>query len=202
MLNKQQPDNSSDNDSYDDCIPLLFNRCDLCDSSYYESDKCANVNNNEECSYKGLDYAEYLSEEDKYDENLMKNDEISDIIVGYKSDEPFTKGKDEARVIVCDEIKSPEENKYTYVSIVNSLSLSEKYFEWVVTVTNPKDERSYRVGKLGKWLEDTGESCCVIGIRDGINNQKYGSSQNFIVGEERKYSVTISEELEILPENT
>ena len=34
-------------------------------------------------------------------------------------------------------------------------SESEKYFEWVGTITNPKYERNYQVGKLEKWLGDT-----------------------------------------------
>ena len=56
-------------------------------------------------------------------------------------------------VLVCDKIKNPEEENYTYVRIVKSLSESEKYFEWVVTVTNPKDGCNYQVGKSENRLE-------------------------------------------------
>ena len=42
------------------------------------------------------------------------------------------------RFPVCDEIKITEEEKYVYVSILNILSESEKYYEFVGTVTNPK----------------------------------------------------------------
>ena len=42
-------------------MPGLLNRCDLDYSSDDESYKCDNVNNNEECSDKGLEYAEDLS---------------------------------------------------------------------------------------------------------------------------------------------
>ena len=52
-----------------------------------------------------MDYGEDLSEEDNYDENLMTNDEISDLISGYKSDESSIEGEDNVTVLVCDEIK-------------------------------------------------------------------------------------------------
>ena len=70
------------------------------------------------------------------------------------------------------------------------------------TVTNPKDERKYQVGKLENWIGDNGVSCHVIGISNGWQNQKYGRSKIVIVGYGRNLSVTISGELEILPENT
>ena len=47
---------------------------------------------------------------------------MSDLIGGYKSDRYSIEGEDEVTVLVCDEIKNPEEDKYTYVSIVKSLS--------------------------------------------------------------------------------
>ena len=78
---------------------------------------------------------------------------------------------------------------------MNILSKSEKYYEWVVTVNNPKDESNCQVGKLEKYLVDTGASFHVIGISDVLQNQKYGSSKNLIVGDRRKSSVTISGEL-------
>ena len=37
--------------------------------------------------------------------------------------------------------------------MVKSLSESEKAFEWVGTVPNPKDERKYQVGKLENGLD-------------------------------------------------
>ena len=48
----------------------------------------------------------------------MTNDENSDLIGGYKSDDSSIEGGDEVTVLVCDKIKRPEETKYTYVSIV------------------------------------------------------------------------------------
>ena len=86
--------------------------------------------------------------------------------------------------------------------IVKIINESDEYFEWVVTVANPKDERNYQVIKLGKWLGYTGASYHVIGTRGGIYNQKYGSSKNVIVGYGRNSSVTISGYLEILPLKT
>ena len=53
-----------------------------------------------------------------------------------------------------------------------------------------------------KWLGCNGEGCHAIGIKGVLQNQKYGSSQSFIVGYGRKRFLTISVELEILPENT
>ena len=94
----------------------------------------------------------------------MNNDEMSDLIDGYKSDNYSIEREDEVTVLVRDEVKYPEEEKYTYVSIVDSISESDKYFEWVGTVTKPKDERNYQVGKLEKWLGDTRASYHVIGI--------------------------------------
>ena len=46
-----------------------------------------------------MDYAEYLSEYDNYDENLMTDDEMSDLIGGYKSYDYSTEGEDEVTVI-------------------------------------------------------------------------------------------------------
>ena len=53
-----------------------------------------------------------------------------------------------------------------------------------------------------KNLEVPGESCHVIVTGDGPQNQKYVIPQNFIVEDRRKSSVTISWELEILPQIT
>ena len=96
----------------------------------------------------------------------MTNDENSDLIGGYKSDDSSIEGGDEVTVLVCDKIKRPEEKKYNYISIVNIISSIEKDYEWVGSVTNPKDECNYQVGKLVKWLGDTGASSYVIGISD------------------------------------
>ena len=63
-------------------MPGFLNRCDLDYSSNEKSDKCDHVNNNEYCNVKGLYYADYLSEEYRYDKNSMTNDEISDLICG------------------------------------------------------------------------------------------------------------------------
>ena len=79
--------------SYDDCMPGLLNRCDLKYSSNNESDKCDNLNKNQAISDEGLYYTEYLSEEDNYGEILITDDEISDLIVGYKSDGSSTEKK-------------------------------------------------------------------------------------------------------------
>ena len=62
----------------------------------------------------------------------------------------------------------------------------------MVTVNNPKDERNNQVEILEKFLGDTGESCRVIGIMDGLHNLKIGSSKNIIVGDKENFSVTIS----------
>ena len=51
------------------------------------------------------------------------------------------------------------------------LSESEKAFEWVGTVTNPKYERNYQVGKLENWLGDTRSIFHVIGTRDGLQKK-------------------------------
>ena len=96
----------------------------------------------------------------------MTNDENSDLIGGYKSDDSSIEGGDEVTVLVCDKIKRPEEKKYNYISIVKIISSREKDSEWVGSVTNPKDECNYQVGKLVKWLGDTGASSYVIGISD------------------------------------
>ena len=56
-------------------------------------------------------------------------------------------------VLVCDKIIIPEEEKSRYIRKVNSLNESEKYFECVLTATNPKDERNYQLRKLGNGLE-------------------------------------------------
>ena len=52
-----------------------------------------------------------------------------------------------------------------------------------------------------KWLGYNGSSCHVIGIRDELKNQNYGSSLNVIVRDGKKSSVNISGESEILPEH-
>ena len=49
---------------------------------------------------------------------------------------------------------------------------SEKYIKWLRSVTNPKYEHNYQVGKVEKWLGDTGASCHVVGISDRLQNQK------------------------------
>ena len=56
------------------------------------------------------------------------NDEISDLIGGYKSDDSYIEGEDEVTVLFCDEIKNNKEDKYNYVRILKSLSEREKYF--------------------------------------------------------------------------
>ena len=47
----------------------------------------------------GLNYAEDLIEEDNYDENLMTDDEMSDLIGGYKIYDYSTEREDEVTVI-------------------------------------------------------------------------------------------------------
>ena len=56
------------------------------------------------------------------------NDEISDLIGGYKSDDSYIEGEDEVTVLLCDEIKNNKEDKYNYVRILKSLREREKYF--------------------------------------------------------------------------
>ena len=84
LLNIWKLDDSYDDASYDDCIPVLLNICELNDSSDYEiddeSNECDNIKNNGYCSDKRLEYSEDLSEEDNYDENLTTDDEMSDLI--------------------------------------------------------------------------------------------------------------------------
>ena len=93
-MNKRELDNSSGDDSYDDRMPVFLNRSEMDDSSDNESDDesdiCDNIKNNEYWSDKGLDYAEYLNEEDNYDEYSMTDDEMSDLIYGYKIDDSST----------------------------------------------------------------------------------------------------------------
>ena len=43
-MNKWEIDNSSEDESYDNCILELLNRCEMDDSSNDETDKCYNVN--------------------------------------------------------------------------------------------------------------------------------------------------------------
>ena len=51
---------------------------------------------------------------------------------------------------------------------------------------------------MEKCIGDTGASCHVIGTRDVLNNQKYVSPQNVIIGYGRKSSMTFSGKLELL----
>ena len=44
FLNKWELEISSDDASYDDCMPGFLNRCEMDDSYNDESDKCDNVN--------------------------------------------------------------------------------------------------------------------------------------------------------------
>ena len=55
----------------------------------------------------------------------MTDDEMSDLIGGYKSYDYFTKGEDEVIVIDYEKEKKTEEENYTYVSTVNSLSVND-----------------------------------------------------------------------------
>ena len=48
LLNKWELEDSSDDDSYDDCVPGLLNICELDDSYDDKSDRCDNVKNNED----------------------------------------------------------------------------------------------------------------------------------------------------------
>ena len=54
---------------------------------------------------------------------------------------------------------------------------------------------------MEKQFGDTGESCHFIGISDGMHNQKDVSSQNIIIWDGKKNSVTIIGELKILLKN-
>ena len=58
--------------------------------------------------------------------NSMTNDEMSDLISGYQSDDSSIGGEDKATVLVCDKIKNPEKYMYTYSKILKSLSEMEK----------------------------------------------------------------------------
>ena len=69
------------------------------DESDYESDKCDNVNNKKNWIHKGLDHVEAFIEEDNYDKNPITDDEMSDLIGGYKSYDYSTEGEDEVTVI-------------------------------------------------------------------------------------------------------
>ena len=91
-MNRWELENLSDDDSYDDHMKGFLNSCDLDDSSDDESDKCDNVNNNKDWIHKGLDHVEGFIEEDNYDKNLITDDEMSDLIGGYKSDDSSTEG--------------------------------------------------------------------------------------------------------------
>ena len=141
LLNTWELDDSSNDDIYDDRMPWLLNRYELDYSSDYSS-------NNEDCSNKGLGYTGDLNEEYNFDGNSITYDENYNLIGWYKSDYLSTKGKDEVTVPVCDKIEKSEEENYTYGVILKILSEREKYFELVGTVTKPKDEHNYQVGKL------------------------------------------------------
>ena len=73
-------------------MPGLLSICELDDSSDDEGNICDNVSNNKNWSDKGLDYADNFSEEDNCDENSMTNDEMSDLIGGYESDQSPIEG--------------------------------------------------------------------------------------------------------------
>ena len=153
LLNRWEIDYSYDYGSYDYRMRWLFNICELDDSSDGESYKYNNLKNNEDWIDKGLDYTEYFSEEYNYDENSITDDEMADLIGRYESDDSSSKGEYNVTVIFCEKIENSEEEKYTYVMRVKSLSESKKYFERVETVNNPKGESDYQVGKLKNVLE-------------------------------------------------
>ena len=54
----------------------------------------------------------------------MTYDGMYEIFDGYKNYDSSTEVKDEVTVLVCGEVKNPEEEKYTDVRILNSLSES------------------------------------------------------------------------------
>ena len=55
----------------------------------------------------------------------MTDDEMSDLIGGYKIYDYSTKGEDEVTVINHEKKRNTEEEIYTHVSTVNSLSVNE-----------------------------------------------------------------------------
>ena len=111
-------------------MQVLLNICDLDYSSGNkiddEIDKYDNVKNNEDLSENRLDYTEYFSKEDKHDENQMYDDEMYDLIGGYKIDDLSIEVEYEVTVLGCDIIKIYQEEKCTYVRIVKSLSETDK----------------------------------------------------------------------------
>ena len=183
-------DDSSDDKSYNDRTPGLFNICEIDDSSDDDSDdisnKFGNAKNNEEWSDKGLDYAKYLSEEENYDENFMTDDEISDWIDEYKMDESYIEGEHKVTVLVCEKSTNPVEETCTSLRIVKIQGESEKAFERVRTATNTKDDRNQQVGELEKWIGDTWEIFHAVGARGGVQNKKEGVTKKYIVVDERK----------------
>ena len=57
----------------------------------------------------------------------MTDDEMSDLIGGYKSYDYSTEGEDEVTVIDYEKKRNTEEENYTYVSTVNSLSVNDLF---------------------------------------------------------------------------
>ena len=88
-----------------------------------------------------------MIEEDNYDENLMTDDEMSELIGGYRSYDYSTEGEDEVTVI------DYEKKKKYWGRELYSCQHSEYpkckwfVFEWLGSVTNPKYKRNYQVGK-------------------------------------------------------
>ena len=56
-----------------------------------------------------MDYADDCGQEDNYDEHSMTNDEMSDLIGGYESENSSIEGENEVEVIIGDNINSTKE---------------------------------------------------------------------------------------------
>ena len=53
---------------------------------------------------------------------MISDNEMSDLFGWCEIDDSSNEGEGEVKILVCDKIKNLEEEKYSYFSIVNSLS--------------------------------------------------------------------------------
>ena len=67
----------------------------------------------------------------------MTDDEMSDLIGGYKSYDYSTEGEDEVTVIDYEKKRNTEEENYTYVSTANGLSVND-FFLMIRICNQPK----------------------------------------------------------------
>ena len=200
-----------ESDEEDSCasMPELNKRFEYADSSddedeYYfedddDDDSCSNMPSLTK-RYKDTDTSD--DESEGYDD-VNDEDSCSDmpkLCVNYDSD-----SSDDEEIIQTIAQTKDIHKPSTYANVVKKLAneTKEDNFQWIGNLNyEHKKKMKNNVGKVEKWLGDTGASCHVTGNGSAMLNTTTKGTQSVVVGDGRRNQVKESGALNLILEGT